>query len=185
VKINYVEGDLFANIDKIEGKTIFIPHCCNNLPAWGQGFVVPLGNRFPKAKEFYLKWGKHIPKDAAEIFGKVFDLGQTQFVKVTEIDTQRVIVCNMVAQDGVGGKRPLRYNELSSCMDSVAHEIGGRWGDEKCEIHAPMFGSGLAGGNWEFIEELIKDCWLEFDIPVNVYYIPGKTPTGWVPPENN
>jgi hypothetical protein len=185
VKINYVEGDLFANISKITGKTIFIPHCCNNLPAWGQGFVVPLGRNFPKAKEFYLKWGNAIPINAAEIYEKSFCLGQTQFVKVTEDGTDNVVVCNMVAQDGIGGNRPLRYNELAHCMDSVTRQIKEVYRDEQCEIHAPMFGSGLAGGNWNFVEALIEDCWLDYDIQVNIYYIPGKTPTGWSPPENS
>jgi hypothetical protein len=39
--------------------------------------------------------------------------------------------------------------------------------DIKYEIHAPKFGSGLAGGNWNFIENLIEDIWI--DIPVYIY----------------
>jgi hypothetical protein len=37
----------------------------------------------------------------------------------------------------------------------------------RVEIHSPKFGSGLAGGNWNFIEELIKDIW--YDCEVFVY----------------
>jgi len=34
------------------------------------------------------------------------------------------------------------------------------------QIHAPLFGSGLAGGNWDFIEELINEIWDGYDITV-------------------
>jgi hypothetical protein len=37
----------------------------------------------------------------------------------------------------------------------------------KVEIHAPKFGSGLAGGNWNFISELINDVW--YDLQVYIY----------------
>ena len=32
-------------------------------------------------------------------------------------------------------------------------------GADKIEIHCPKFGSGLAGGDWKFIEYLINDIW--------------------------
>jgi hypothetical protein len=35
------------------------------------------------------------------------------------------------------------------------------------EIHCPKFGSGLAGGQWSFIHQLIIDIWK--NIPVYVY----------------
>jgi hypothetical protein len=37
------------------------------------------------------------------------------------------------------------------------------------EIHAPKFGAGLACGNWDFIEELINECWIGRGIPVTIY----------------
>ncbi len=55
MKINYVEGDLFAAIDGLEN--IIIPHCCNNKHGFGAGFVVPLGRKFPIVKKLYLEWG--------------------------------------------------------------------------------------------------------------------------------
>jgi len=44
---------------------------------------------------------------------------------------------------------------------------------QKAEIHCPQFGSGLAGGNWEFITELIEDIWVENGLAITVYeYVP-------------
>jgi hypothetical protein len=39
--------------------------------------------------------------------------------------------------------------------------------DSKIEIHAPKFGSGLAGGDWNFIKELVCDIWS--NCPIFIY----------------
>jgi hypothetical protein len=38
--------------------------------------------------------------------------------------------------------------------------------DSRVQIHAPKFGCGLAGGNWNFISELINDIWGKFFVTV-------------------
>ena len=148
VKIKYQVGDLFESIDSYKEK-IIIAHVCNNKGAWGSGFVIPLGKKYPLAKSEYLEnfeW---------------FDLGETQIV---EVDYPTVFVANMFAQT-LGGKRPLFYNALAKCIDEVREEAEIR----NATIIAPMFGAGLAGGNWSFIEELIEDCWLRNNIPVTIF----------------
>jgi hypothetical protein len=148
----------------------------NDCRAWGSGFVVPLGRKFPEAREKYLGWcdtkGYDMPYSNYPRLG----LGNTQFVEVVK---DKITVANMMAQT-LGGTRPLYYNYLSKCMDEVAVFAS----KKNARIIAPMFGSGLAGGNWEFVEALLEDCWLDNDIPVDIYYILGKTPIGWIPPEN-
>ena len=43
------------------------------------------------------------------------------------------------------------------------------------EIRCPMFGSGLAGGNWAFIEELIDEIWIgDYNVPVTVCALSDK-----------
>ena len=42
----------------------------------------------------------------------------------------------------------------------------------KLNIICPMFGGALAGGKWEFVSELIKDCWVSLAAEVTVYYLP-------------
>jgi hypothetical protein len=37
------------------------------------------------------------------------------------------------------------------------------------EIHAPKFGSGLAGGNWNFISDLIEDIWSKHTVYIYDY----------------
>lgn len=150
--ISLIQGDLFVSVQNLtndENKpAIIIPHVCNNLGAWGAGFVVPLGQHYPDAKESYLKCNK--------------TLGHTDIASLPN----NLFVANMIAQDGVGGKRPLRYDALTFCM----HAVRAFATEKQAHIHAPLFGSGLAGGNWNFITQLILDVW--GDLSVSIYYLP-------------
>lgn len=160
----YQKGDLFVAIRGVEGR-ILIPHVCNNYGGWGAGFVIPLSKHYPKAEESYRAWSKQLSFARA--------MGRVQYVG---IEGTQVDVANMVAQHGsgyryrYGSSRPLDYAALAKCMDDVgifamSHYHG------KPSIHCPMFGSGLAGGNWDFIRELIDDCWVAIGLDVTVYHL--------------
>lgn len=165
--ITYVEGDLFGPaVEAAKNNPVIIPHVVNSAGVFGSGFVVPLGRHFPRAKEAYHAW-----HEGVNITNIPFELGNTLLVSVTnEID-----VAHMLAQT-LGGSRPLYYNHLARCMDHVG-EYASNFGP--CDIHAPAFGSGLAGGNWFFIEQLINDCWLRRNLNVTIYYLPGTMPDNW------
>lgn len=179
-KLKYVMGDLFelAPLDGAGGggfKTVCIPHICNDQGAWGAGFVVPLGDKFPDAKDSYLSWhsnGRYNKNTDGERVS--FELGAAQMV---HIDHQPVIVANMIGQEGTGpddrGNPPIRYTELAKAMMSVFWYFQGDLEDDgdfhNWEIHAPKFGSGLAGGDWNIIEGLIKTAWIEEGVDVTIY----------------
>ena len=69
----------------------------------------------------------------------------------------------MIAQNGTISKknyRPLNYLALVKCMNQINMFISKNFNnDTRVEIHAPRFGCGLAGGNWNFISDLIDDIW--------------------------
>ncbi len=149
--LNYVEGDLFGAVKGQQN--IIIAHVVNNQAAMGSGFVIPLMKAFPLLKREYVEWARAENR-----------LGQTL---ITEQDGLRV--SNMCAQI-LGGERPLHYNKLVHCM-----EYTGRIATQRgYKIYAPLFGAGLAGGNWEFIEDLVKDVW--GDIDTTIFYLPGQKP---------
>ena len=139
MSITYHKGDLFEHLPK--DKTIYIPHVCNNAGGWGAGFVLALSKHFPRAEKSYREWFE---------YGKP-DLSNVQMVPIPQ--TRNIIVCNMIAQ-GLGGIKPLRYGHLAHCMQKVADTL-----QPGFLIYAPKFGSGLAGGDWAIIEELIEDIW--------------------------
>lgn len=182
--IRYIEGDLFKH-EYDSSRCTIIAQVCNDQGRMGDGFVVPLAKTFPWVKEAYCNWFKDLAQRDSEVLLDTQRLGdftkpargQTQLVNVS--DEPKIIVANMVAQDLSDGPRPLYYNDLVKCMEQVANC---RQIQAGAEIICPMFGSGLAGGNWDFIQDLITDCWLTRGIQVTVYYLKQFLPEGFVPP---
>lgn len=148
-RITYIWGDLFEHIPMLHDRDapIVIPHICNNIGAWGSGFVVPMGKNYPISKKTYL----------AKFNTSGLKLGEVQCPLV---DTG-IYAANMIAQDGISSRstgdrskvnsKPIRYAALCDCLEKINVAFG------DCDIYAPKFGSGLAGGNWSFIEELIDE----------------------------
>lgn len=163
-KIQYIKGDLFEHIPDIKfdssGMKIIIPHVCNNIGCWGSGFVIPLGQNFPIAKKAYMA---HVKND--NLF-----LGQVSIPLVDD----NIYVANMIAQEGImssstgdRGKvnhKPIRYAALCKCLEKVNILCKGY------DVYAPKFGSNLAGGNWDFIEELIEEILIDVN-SIKVFYL--------------
>jgi hypothetical protein len=150
--ITYIKGDLFNYLYKDKSNKM-ICHIVNDLKAWGSGFVIPLGEKFPRARESYLKQD-------------VLKLGSCQF-----IEYDNIYIMNMVAQHGIissNNLKPIRYRALVECMSNVLFACQTRHIDE---IHAPAFGSCRSGGNWAFISELIEEIWCQNNLRVNIYYL--------------
>jgi len=156
--IKYVEGDLF----KSDLSNKLICHVCNDQGAFGAGFVVPLAKAFPKAKKDYLRFYRSKLDGSSDWYVKRFGMGETQF-STQGFDT---VVANMIAQDFRNG-RSLRYDKLVKCMNQCMYYAK----FHKLDIVSPKFGSDLAGGNWEFIEELIKDIWTDNGLYVTIHYL--------------
>lgn len=164
--INYVDGDLFSLIPQTN-EPKYIPHVCNNIGRMGSGFALAAMTHYPVVKDDYLQWYNESMKIGPDHFHK-FQLGRTQFVVVQATPT--IVICNMIAQSGLIGPnnpKPIKYAALLQCMIEIAENI--KRCCETASIHAPMFGSGLAGGNADLIKELINECWISAGIPVTIY----------------
>jgi len=185
-----VIGDVTDPQVSSENEVAIIPHCCNNLKGWGAGFVLALNKKDRNPMDCYRKMFEKytIPKDKKDMLGLVSYASFCSAVGFQEFDGSRLyeskdaifpstmIVANMIAQDGVRGNSdfdtPLRYVSLIKCMLRVALWIKveqSKYPNKLFTIHAPKFGSELAGGNFDFILELIREIWLENGINVVVY----------------
>lgn len=151
--IQYIKGD--ATNPSVKGNKI-IAHICNDVGAWGKGFVLALSRKWKAPELCYRKW--HESDDN-------FSLGQVQFVKVSE-DTW---VANIIGQRGIRkdgqGHPPIRYEAVASGLQKVS-EFAGQIG---ASVHMPRIGCGLAGGTWDKIEPLIVSQLVEKNIAVTVY----------------
>lgn len=163
-----IQGDLFKAIDKAKSNWIIIPHVCNDAGGWGAGFVVPLGNRFPDAKNTYLS--AFNPLHNTRLL-----LGETQLCEVNR-DERRFWIYNMVAQHNFRAEnnpRPLHYGYLSRCMTGLESCIlqDEMYTDDGIApiIVMPRFGSDLAGGDWTIIRELVDVIWEDYD--TYVFYL--------------
>lgn len=156
---------------------VYIPHVCNDQGGWGKGFVMALSRKWMGPQTSYEKW-----IDLVRFQDEINPLGWTLYWKSMlddKVDTNDIVVCNMIAQHGYKNEnnpRPLNYISLVKCMMDVRknvleHKIELLRNDkeDRIRIHCPKFGSDLAGGNWEFITCLIEDIWLSSGIDVVVY----------------
>ncbi len=149
---------------KENSSTVIVPHVCNNVNAFGAGFAGQVATEFPSVKANF------------HLLGNTARLGQVQYVSVEKNNIHRneLIFANMIAQNKLLNKsnpRPLNYGALAYAMSDIRSHINrikqSNPEIDNIEIHAPKFGSGLAGGNWSFIMDMIDDIW--YNIPVYVY----------------
>lgn len=152
------------------GCTVFVPHVCNNIDAFGAGFAAQVADKFPSVKADYHMLGKKFLQN---------NMGYAQILKVAEEPKYRhkLFFVNMIAQNGIissNNPRPLNYFALAKSMSLISNYIvnntGFLNGNEKIELHCPKFGSGLAGGNWSFITNLIEDIWGKYNVTVYNYH---------------
>ncbi|MEX0597778.1 MAG: hypothetical protein WD512_14900 [Candidatus Paceibacterota bacterium] len=145
------------------GNSVIIPHVCNNVNAFGAGFAGQVSYLYPEVKANF------------HLLGNKSKLGHVQFI-VAETDDKykhQIVFGNMIAQNRLissQNMRPLNYGALVYSMTQVRNyikDLEKNTDSRQVEIHAPKFGSGLAGGNWNFITDLIQDIW--YDIPVFIY----------------
>lgn len=149
--IQYVTGDATS---PVTGGSKIICHVCNNIGAWGAGFVLALSRKWKEPEQDYRNWFKNgTPK-----------LGDVQFSTVGE----DLFVANMIGQHGCGWNikiPPIRYDAVMQCLEKVA-EFAVK---KNCSVHMPKIGCGLAGGTWDKIEPLIIKSLSERNVPVYVY----------------
>lgn len=132
--LHYRIGDA---TDPPDGGPRILAHVCNDVGRWGVGSGPAVAERWPRARQAYVRWFRE-----AE-----FGLGELQMVSVDP----SVWVANMVAQHGLrvkGDTHPLRHPALRKCLRALRLEA------EKLDatVHMPRL-----EGDWPRIEEMIQE----------------------------
>jgi len=153
-KLIILKGDI-TNITKTD-KPFIIPHVCNNIGAYNAGVAKSIRNKFPEAYDEYIRFN---PKK----------MGKVNFVVIKrKKEDHAFIIANMIAQQGyepTTDERYVNYSDLVSCMKKV-RKLAQIF---EYDIRTPMFGTGLSGGDWNIIKNLMIDCWCKRGIDVYVY----------------
>lgn len=152
--ITYLKGD--ATTPTTTGNKIIV-HICNDIGAWGKGFVVALSKKWKAPEKEYKAWAKS---------GEKFQLGEVQLVQV-EPD---IWVANMIGQKdikrkGEQGIPPIRYDAVEQALSKVSTFAK----QHQATVHMPRIGCGLAGGTWDKMEPIINNELVKNGIAVTVY----------------
>lgn len=164
--IQYLVGDATDPVG--DGHKIIV-HCCNNVGAWGAGFVMALSAKWTKPEEYYRWW--HRVDDENSNY-KPFELGRVQYVLVEQNWTadswpENIWVANLIGQNGVRhfkNPRPVDYDAIAiGLVDVSANAM-----DAQASVHMPRIGCGLAGGEWDKVELVIEQS-MHPDLDIYVY----------------
>ncbi len=154
VEIADVHGD--ATQPQGSGARILV-HICNDIGAWGKGFVLAISRRWPAPEQRYRAW--HRQGDAVP-----FTLGQVQFVPVGDT----MWVANLIGQHDIRratGRPPIRYEAVRQGLARVAEFAQGHG----ATVHMPCIGCGLAGGDWTEISRINTEELTNRGVSVTVY----------------
>ncbi|MFA5359003.1 MAG: macro domain-containing protein [Patescibacteria group bacterium] len=155
--MHYVTGD--ATAPQGQGPSVIV-HVCNDIGAWGAGFVLAISAKWSEPETQYRAWHKE--------GGSVpFELGATQIVAVEK----NLWVANMIGQHKIkprDGVPPVRYEAIKQCLNTVA--IFAK--EQKASVHMPRIGCGLAGGTWAEIGPIVEKTLVAQGVDVYVYDLP-------------
>lgn len=136
--IEYKQGNL---LDVTQG---IIVHGCNQQYVFGAGVALAVRQKYPKCYEQY--------KDPYE---RLY-LGRVIWYDHSDADeSSELFIANAITQEHYGtNKRHVNYAAIVGCFEEVFAKARAY----DYDVHFPKIGAGLAGGDWDIIEQLINDC---------------------------
>lgn len=144
--MKYINGDLINLAQK--GYFDVIGHGCNCFCTMGAGLAKSMKKAFPEITM----------ADACTTSGDKKKLGT-----FTHVDYGNFIILNLYIQYDFGGSMDADYGAIRNCMKEIKKRYSGR------KIGLPMIGSGLAGGDWNKISEIIENELEDEDVTIVKY----------------
>lgn len=151
MKLITIKDNLLTHV-----KAGWIVHGCNSHGVQGSGFALAVKNMYPYAYEVY--------RDAYETNG--LPLGTNISVPVSD----DLVVVNSITQQYFGSDKTIRYvsyDAIQACFENLNDLVDN--GEFTKEVHIPMIGAGLGGGNWEIIREIIEQT---VTFPTTLWILP-------------
>lgn len=121
-----------------------IVHGCNAQGVMGAGVALAVKNKYPGAYEDY----RFAYENSGLALGTVYP----------SIASKDLIIWNAITQDGYGRDgRNCSYDAIETCFSDINIAVKEMEGEIDAEIHIPMIGAGLGGGNWNIIKTIIEE----------------------------
>jgi len=144
--VKYVHGDLLALDQDFDA----IVHGCNCHQRMGAGIAVAIKKKYPEAWE--------IDRDC-----KLTPKKRLGTIKYTTVQHEPVVI-NAYTQFNYGtNTMNADYKAIRSCMKEIKKEFTGQ------RIGLPQIGAGLAGGDWNIIENIIEEELSGEDVTVVIF----------------
>lgn len=157
--INLHKGNLLANV-----KSGIIVHGCNSKGVMGAGFAKSLKDLYPEAYKDY----KRVCD--GECYGWPNIVGQ---IVTTQINDNLCVISAITQKEfGRDNKQYVDYKAIEQCFEQVYKvieqiteyrmlELGKQNNivtieEAIPEVHFPLIGAGLGGGDWNIISEIIE-----------------------------
>lgn len=137
----------------------YIAHGVNCQNTMGSGVAKALFDKWPQVKEQYhsfMQEGFSFNRSKEDFLGTYQD--------AIEVEPGKYVL-NLFTQLNYGydGTRFVNYNAVLTSLRLSLYRY------EIKQIAIPKIGCGLAGGNWEFMEQLLTDAFYKWDVEFWVY----------------
>jgi O-acetyl-ADP-ribose deacetylase (regulator of RNase III) len=138
----------FGNI--VEVQKGIIVQGCNAQGVMGSGVAKALRERYPAIFTAYKGQIDQWNAQGVDPLGKV-----TIFMQKTDL-----FIANAITQRHFGkdGKRYVSYKAIAECFAEVALVAS----ELRMDVHYPLIGAGLGGGEWPIISEIIEGVFAKF-----------------------
>lgn len=169
--VEYHEGDLIAFLteySKTDKPLIWTGHGCNCQAKMGSGYAPLIANAFPGLRQADISYRNLVIEYNETVESMLGDFSHFRANNVT--------ILNMYTQLYPG--KDLRLEALEKVFKVVNNAI--KFINENSvhettkDLHIPLIGCGIAGGDWGIVEEIIIAT--TPDINVHVWYLPGQDP---------
>lgn len=138
-----IKGDLIATAEDYD----IVVHGCNTKHTMGAGFALKLKKKYPIIFEY---------DEYNSIPGTIREVPVKKDFIIINAYTQRYWGRDKYKNED-------RYLYIRNCMKCINKDYKGK------RIGMPMIGAGLAGGDWNIIESIIKEELKDCDVTVVKY----------------
>ena len=154
--INYITGDATYPEKVCPNGIKIIVHIVNDIGKWGAGFVLALSRRWSNLKNDY------------QTHYRAYSLGD---IYVSKTSDKNIYVVDLFSQHGIRtafNPTVIRYDAVEQGLKKLRYRLE-KTSLKDVSIHMPKIGSGLAGGNWQIIKNIINKVFDGSNIPIYVY----------------
>jgi O-acetyl-ADP-ribose deacetylase (regulator of RNase III) len=129
--------------DLLTVKSGIIVHGCNSHGVMGSGVALSVRNKYPECFKLYYDFCKTNRNFPDECLGKV-----------VVYQNENLFICNAITQRDFGkdGRKYVNYQAVQECFSQIA-ELAEYL---NVDVHYPLIGCGLGGGDWAIVSDLIS-----------------------------